>query len=115
MILQDLKNKLETLDLPVFYGRVSNVTNLEVYDYIVFLRDYTKYSATKKSFGDYFTVVIVSEEFIEEDFDKQVIDAVTSLAGFRVTDDDISYEYTTKPNTDILIELATIKFVHARK
>lgn len=115
MILEDIKNKLLTLNLPVYYGMAEDITNLDILDYIVFLRDTSRYSATKNSFSDYFIVAVVNENYIIEDFDKQVINKVCELSGFRVADDDISYEYTKKPNTNIILEILTIKFVRARK
>ena len=50
-----------------------------------------------------------------------VIDAIeaqsTRCAGakMKATSDDIPYEYITKGNTDVVVEVATITFVHPEK
>ena len=50
-----------------------------------------------------------------------VIEAVeaqsTRCAGakMKATSDDILYDYITKGNTDVVVELATITFVHPEK
>ena len=114
-ILNEIYEKLSTLNSNVWYGMSEEVTNLDTLDYIVFFRDYTTYYQEKKSFSDYYTIAIVKENYIEEDYFLQVIEKMEEIKGMKVTNDNINYDYTKKPNTDVIIEIATINFVKARK
>lgn len=114
-ILTEINEKLLELNNNVWYGMSEEVTNLDTLDYIVFFRDYTTFSQEKQSFSDYYTVAIVQENYIPEDYFLQVIEKMTEIKGMKVTNDNINYDYTKKPNTDIIIEIATINFVKGRK
>lgn len=114
-ILTEINTKLLELNTNVWYGMSEEVTNLETLDYIVFFRDYTTFNQEKQSFSDYYTVAIVQENYIPEDYFLQVIQKMTEIKGMKVTNDNINYDYTKKPNTDTIIEIATINFVKARK
>ena len=92
-----------------------DITNLDELDYLVFFRDYTTYYQEKKSFSDYYTVAIVKENYIPVDYFLQVVEVMESITGMKVSNDNINYDYTKKPNTDVTIEIATINFVKARK
>lgn len=115
MILQEIKEQLDTINSNNWYGMVDNIENLDVFDYIVFFRDKTVIDKTKNTLSDYYVVAIVQENFIEEDFILEVIEKMQNIKGMRVCNNDIYYEYTKKPNTDTILEIASISFVKARK
>lgn len=114
-ILDEIYTKLKTLNNNVWYGMTEDITNLDELDYLVFFRDYTTYYQEKKSFSDYYTVAIVKENYIPVDYFLQVVEVMESITGMKVSNDNINYDYTKKPNTDVTIEIATINFVKARK
>lgn len=114
-ILDEIYTKLKTLNNNVWYGMTEDITNLDELDYLVFFRDYTTYYQEKKSFSDYYTVAIVKENYIPVDYFLQVVKVMESITGMKVSNDNINYDYTKKPNTDVTIEIATINFVKARK
>lgn len=114
-ILDEIYTKLKTLNDNVWYGMTEDITNLDELDYLVFFRDYTTYYQEKKSFSDYYTVAIVKENYIPVDYFLQVVEVMESITGMKVSNDNINYDYTKKPNTDVTIEIATINFVKARK
>ena len=121
MLLEDVKNTLKEIDPLVFYGLVpstlkdENGKAVDVWDYIVFNRSKLKNYANKTSFGDRFEVHIVREEFIPEGIDIEVITKLTALPGVKLADEDGTYDYMMKPNTDTVVEMLTLTFTRGRK
>ena len=118
MILDEIKTQLETVDPNVFYGIVDDARIKElnfVCDYIVFNRVKPSYNANLTSKSDYFDVHIIRENYIPEDMDITVIEAMKKIDGVRLVADGASYNYTRKPNTNAVLEMLTLHFVRARK
>lgn len=118
MILDEIRNQLETVDPNVFYGLVDDerLKQLDfVCDYIVFNRVKPSYGANLTSISDYFDVHIIRENFIPEDMDIAVIEAMSKIAGVRRAKEDGAYNYVRKPNTNAVLEMLTLHFVRARK
>lgn len=127
-MLNELKEILKSLDettgvvnAGVYYG-MCNRKDLDEWNYIVFNRKDTGKSGKTAAvgFSEYFEVHIVHEDYIPEGYVYDVIREVQKKSGqagckLRLTDDRIAYTYTQKPNTDIVMEIATITFVHAMK
>ena len=55
------------------------------------------------------------EEFIDDETIFGVIDAMESIPGMRLAQGDMSYQYTTKPNTSTVIEMLMLEFVKPKK
>ena len=121
MFLDDVKRTLKEIDPIVFYGLVpsrildENEEEIDVWDYTVFNRSKLKHNTNKTSFGDQFEVHIVREEYIPEGIDIEVITKLTALPGVKLADEDGTYDYIQKPNTDTVVEMLTLTFTRARK
>lgn len=117
MILDDIKNQLETIEPKVYYGMADEeeVIRATVWDYIVFNRASLKVSTNRTSYSDYYDVHIVRENFVPEGTDIEVINKMLEISGMRLADEGCTYRYTPKPNTNIVMEILTLHFVRARK
>lgn len=115
MILETIKEKLQEVDQNVFYGMVDPIMRETVWDYIVFNRKITKPGNERTCYGHYFTVNIVRENFIPEGLDLTVIDKMREIPGMKLAGTDMEYNYTAKPNTNIVVEMLSIDFVKAVK
>lgn len=114
-MLQTIEAKLKEVLEPVFYGSADDVGNSALWDYIVFFRDKTSRSGTNKGYSDYYTIAIVHENWIPVDVVEKVVEKLESIPGMRMASGDIQYNYTRKPSTSGVVEIATISFVHAQK
>lgn len=110
-----IQDALAGLGKPVFYGRAAELSGGDIWDYIVFSRATLASTGNKKGLADTFSVFIVQEEYIVDGFAEQVIAAMTSIPGVRLADGQMPYQYTTKPNTDVLLEVLELDFVKPRK
>lgn len=115
MILETIKEKLQEIDPNVFYGMVDDSMRETVWDYTVFNRKITKPGSERTGYSHYFSVNIVRENFIPEGLDLAVIDKMREIPGMKLAGTDMVYEYTMKPNTNIVVELLSIDFVKAVK
>lgn len=115
MILDDIKNKLESIDDNVYYGMADKNKADDEWNYIVFSRRTLDPSTNKTGYSDYFDVAIIREDYIPEGIDEQVIKAMTEIKGMRLTDEGGEYGYTRKGNTNAVVELLVLHFVRARK
>lgn len=114
-MLNEIKTKLEQLSRPVYYGQAGTLDGGDLWDYIVFFRDTLSYTTNKTGFADSYMVVIVQEEFIDDETIFGVIDAMESIPGMRLAQGDMAYQYTTKPNTSTVIEMLMLEFVKPKK
>ena len=115
MILNEIKEKLQEIDQNVFYGMVDDIMRETVWDYIVFGRKNLRFSTNKTGCSKYFTVSIIRENFIPDGLELDVIRKVLEIDGMRVADQDGTYEYIQKPNTNVVVELFSIDFVKPEK
>lgn len=115
MILETIKNKLLEVDPNVFYGMVDKSMRESVWDYIVFNRKPTKPGANRTGYSYYFSVNIVRENFIPEGLDLTVISKMLEIDGMRLAGTDMEYNYTEKPNTNVVVEMLSIDFVRPVK
>ena len=58
---------------------------------------------------------IVREEFVPEGLDEQVIEAMESIPGIRLSKSDCIYEYAEKPNTNVIVEMLSLEFTRSRR
>lgn len=115
MILNEIKEKLLEVDPVVFYGMVDKNFNKPIWDYIVFNRKEIGIDTNKNCYSYYFSVHIVRENFIPEGLERTVIDKMREIPGMRVSGDKPVYNYTTKPNTNVVMEMLSIDFVRPVK
>lgn len=115
MILEEIKTKLEELDPNVFYGMVDESMNNTRWDYIVFNRSVIRPSANKTGLSHVYAVNVIRENFIPEGLEIEVIKKMKEIPGMKFRENDISFNYTEKPNTNTVVEIMTIEFVKAVK
>ena len=114
-MLELIESKLQEVLNPVYYGTAGNVENIDLWNYIVFWRDSTKRSTNNTSFTDYYTVAIIHENWVPDDLIEQIITNMESIRGVRLATSDIDFNYSRKPSTDAVIEIATLTFCCPRK
>ncbi len=115
MILDEINEKLETIDPNVFYGAVDKKMREEIWDYVVFNRGNFRPSANKTGYTDTFVVHIVREEFIPDGLAEKVIEKMCEIGGMKLAGNESEYTYMVKPSTDAVIEMLSIDFIRARK
>lgn len=97
----------------VFYG-MCTAQNLTEWNYFVFNRR-KMLTSNSKAYTDIIDVHIVHENYIPENYELTVMDALKdALAGFSPYED-VNYDYVTKGDTDIVVEMATISMKKSRK
>lgn len=121
MILDDMKNALETLaadpDAPfsggVYYGMCTAPT-LEEWNYFVFNRA-PIHTDSNSRYTETFQVHVVHENYVAEDYVYTVIEALKEAVPGLSLNGDLEYNYTVKGDTQLVVEIATIPFKKARK
>ena len=114
-MLHEIESKLKAVNDLVFYGSADPVDNAALWNYIVFWRDKTTRSANATAFTDYYGVGIVHENWVPQETIEAVIAQMESLPGMKLANADIDFEYTRKPSTNAVVEVATLSFAHSRK
>lgn len=94
-----------------FYG-TATPADKDPWDYYVFRRAVMKKSGSGGTdFRRHYHVAIVKENYIPEGHEFEVISAIRSaIPRLRLADVDITYSYTTKGATDLVVEVALITF-----
>ena len=102
----------------VSYG-IQERDDIPEWNYFVFNRIHTKKSSNGVDRQTYYQVHIVHENYIPEGFVDKVIEKLESRTEdgtkIRQTSDDIQYDYAFKGGTNLVVEIATITFVHPEK
>ena len=114
-MLSDIKTALEALGLPVYYGAAGTLSGEDVWDYVVFYRTTIEPTGNKRGLAETYEVALVREEAIPDETISGAIRAMTALPGVRFAGTGGTYQYTTKPNTDQVIEILTLDFVRPFK
>ena len=97
----------------VFYGAV-NVQSLDEWNYFVFNRRRV-IGTNDKSYADYFEVHIVHEDYIAEGYELEVVKAMKNAIPGMSLAEEITYDYTTKGDTMIVVEICNLTFKRAKK
>ena len=121
MILDTIKDTLETLasdpEYPmsggVFYG-VCNVNSLEEWNYFVFNRRRVLYT-NHKSYTDIFEVHAVHEDYIAEGYELEIVKAFKNALPGCSLSEEITYDYSTKSDSNVVVEICTLTFKCAKK
>ena len=103
----------------VWYGACQE-KKLENWNYFVFNRlKTTKNNTSKVDYQTFYQVHIVHEDYIPEGYVQTVIEALetqdASGTKLKPTNDDVTYNYTFKGNTNMVVEIATITLYHPEK
>ncbi len=114
-MLQAIETALKEVMEPVFYGSADDVSNSALWNYIVFFRDRRARNQNNTGVTDYFTVGIVHENWVPDEMLEAVIEKLEALPGIRIANTDVDFNYTRKPGTNAVIEIATLTFSRARK
>lgn len=114
-MLQTIESKLREVSDLVFYGSADDVGNSALWNYIVFLRDRTSRSANNTGYTDFYTVAVIHENWVPDEMIESIVSKLETLPGVRLANTDIEFNYTRKPSTNAVIEIATLTFARARK
>ncbi len=114
-LLNDVKAALDPIDKHVYYGTAAEHDKSLPWDYIVFSRDVVRRKPNKSGNTYIVNVAIVREEFVPEDIDKLVSEAMEAIPGVRMVEGDHEFFYSVKPNTHHTVEMVVLKFTYSRK
>lgn len=114
-MLEQIESKLMEVLPTVYYGSARDDENITLWNYIVFWRDSTKRSTNNTSFTDYYTVAIIHENWVPDALIEQTITNMESISGMRLSNSEIGFDYSRKPSTDAVIEIARLTFCMPRK
>ena len=101
---------LANVDNRVFYGTAAKLPKSQPWNYTVFSREPASRNANKTSITHVYAVSVVRENYVPESMMAEVINAMESIPGMRMSDDDIEFAYQVKPGTSDTCEMMTIKF-----
>lgn len=111
-MISEIEEKLKEIDENVQYGVCKKKNNS--WNCLVLRKEKMKKSGTsKQDYSTYISVRIVREDEIEEGMEQKVITKMRE-AGWRLSEDDIQYEYTVDTN-EIVVEVCKMEFVKAEK
>lgn len=121
-IRETLEGLCADVDIPmegVWYG-ACRANKLQNWNYFVFRRKKsTKVSTNNPDLQTFFEVNIIHEDAVPEGYVQTVIGALQAQADpgtkLKLASDDISYDYTFKGSTNMVVEIATIMFYHPEK
>ena len=112
-LLEKIESTLLQFKIPVYYGKTFAKEN-DTWDYFIFNRQRISRSGTNNIDINYqYQVHIISENYIEEDLEIQVIKALKSR-GLKLVDSG-QFNYVTKGNTDVVVEMLTLTFSKTNK
>lgn len=114
-MLEQIEAKLKEVSDLVFYGAADDVGNGALWNYIVFFRDSVRRGPNNTTFTDYYTVGIIHENWVPDAMIDAVIEKLETLPGVRLSTGNIEFNYSRKPSTNAVIEVATLTFCKARK
>lgn len=114
-ILGKIQDTLEQFELPAYYGRTF-CKEKDKWNYFVFNRkEFGKNGISKIDFNYYYQVHIIMENYIPEGFEQQIIKAIQENTRLKLRDQPMQFNYTTKNNTDLVIEMLTLEFIKVVK
>lgn len=112
--LDKIRDALQPLG-KTYYGNADPDIN-EPWNYYVFRRVRLRKTGTGNvGYARRYVVAIVKENYIPEGHEFEVIDAICEATGLKVAEEDITYSYTFKGSTSLVVEVAVIPFVEALK
>lgn len=113
-LLEQIEQCLSQFNIPVYYGRSFAKQN-DAWNYIVFNRQFINKTGTSRCDINYqYQVHIIMENYIDEDFEIQVIKALQNDVKLRLTGQ-AQFNYVTKGQTDTVVEMLTLTFTRTSK
>lgn len=113
-ILEQIEQCLVQFNMPVYYGRSFAKAN-DDWNYFVFNRQLINKSGTNNCDVNYqYQVHIIMENYINEDFEIQVIKALKEDVKLKLTGQ-AQFNYVTKGGTDTVVEMLTLTFIRTSK
>lgn len=85
------------------------------WDYYVFRRANLKKAGSGTDFVRHYVVAIVKENYIPENHEFEIINAIKEKTGLRLAETDITYSYVYKGATNLVVEIAMITFAEPIK
>lgn len=120
-ILTELSHDAEIPMEGVWYGEC-RAKSLDRWNYFVFnrLKTAKKSATTQNDYQTFYQVHIIHEDYIPEGYVERVIEALTAKdteTGIKIrpTNDDVTYDYTFKGSTNMVVEIATITVFRPEK
>lgn len=111
-----IKEKLLEIDSNVHYGIIPDTIEIDEWNYLVFGQSKVrKKDSSSNDLQGYWYVTIVREDYIPDDVIFNVIEKVTEIAGLRLADGDFEYDYVTKGNSNLVVEILKIDFTKTKK
>lgn len=111
-----IQEKLLELDSHIFYGLVPEGADIDEWNYFVFgQKSFRKSGTSGNDLNFYWYVTIVRENFIPDDDVIKVLNKITEIPGLRLADDECEFNYITKGNTNIVVEMVEIRFTKTKK
>ena len=111
-----IKEKLLELDNHIYYGLVPENADIKDWNYFVFgQKKFGKGGTTNNDYKGYWYVTIVRENFIPDGDVIDVINKITEIPGLKLADGEFEFRYTTKGNTNIVVEIVEIQFTKTKK
>ncbi|RDU22207.1 hypothetical protein [Anaerosacchariphilus polymeriproducens] len=118
-MLNEITKKLEEIGEHVFYGLAmeEELKALDhIWNYTVVARDSLSKGGTSRcDYHRYYKVVLVRENYIPEDYEKEIINKLLEIKGLRLADKEFSYHYGVKNNTNTIVESIEITFCKSEK
>lgn len=100
----------------IFYGLVPDNVELDDWNYFVFGQQKIRKSGTSgNDLNGYWYVVIVRENYIDDETLGSVIDKLSEISGLRLANNDFEYVYTQKGGTGIIVEMLVLQFTKMKK
>ena len=113
-VLEQIENCLKQFGLPVYYGKSFAKMN-DSWNYFVFNRQSINKSGTSGCDLNYqYQVHIIMENYVDEDLEIRVMKAIKDDVKLKITGP-IQFNYVTKNNTDIVVEMITLTFTKTHK
>ena len=110
-----IKKALKKLGFPVYYGIAPEIRENEDMNFFVFgQQDVQKGSNGSDLIGGYY-VIIVQENYIDDELVFNTIDAIESIPGMKLTSDRQRYDYLKKGKTDFIAETLMLAFRRTKK
>lgn len=111
-----IKEKLLEIDNQIYYGLVPENIEINEWNYFVFgQRKIRKSGTSSTDLNGYWYVTIVRENYIPDDVLFEVLDKMNEIAGLRLAEGEFEYNYTTKGNTNIVVEILELQFTKTKK
>lgn len=113
-ILEGIEQCLSSFGLPVYYGKSFAKEN-DKWNYFVFNRQSISKRGTSGIDLNYqYQIHIIMEDYIEEDFEIQVIKKLKEELRLKMTET-AQFSYVTKGSTDTVVEMLTLTFTKTHK